>query len=247
MVNKYDILYKIFKNIPLNTKNIRKLRKLLQFYKDGNCLVVIRKNGMKDINPLKVPRWLCLKSSLGSTKNTVMISEVQKGGNIILDFCDAYNNTFEIGSHNDINMDAQVRGKDGHSIIGDNNIICGVTLYMLCSGITNFKIGNNNLFSEKIICWAGDGHTIIDPVSRKIINLGGNVVIGNQNWIGMNVCFLKHAKIGNGCIVGYGSVVSKDLSKNNKCVIAGNPAVVVKQNILWGNNSPWDYTGKLYI
>lgn len=51
-------------------------------------------------------------------------------------------------------------------------------------------------------------------------------VIGNNVSIGCNVCIIGSIRIGNNVKIGAGSVVIKDVPDN--CVIAGNPAKVVK-------------------
>ena len=52
------------------------------------------------------------------------------------------------------------------------------------------------------------------------------IKICNDAWIGMNVIILKGVTIGEGSIVGAGSVVTKDVPAWT--VVAGNPAKVVK-------------------
>lgn len=53
------------------------------------------------------------------------------------------------------------------------------------------------------------------------------IIIKDDVWIGMNVIILKGVTIGEGAIVGAGSVVTKDVPAWT--VVAGNPAKVVKQ------------------
>jgi acetyltransferase-like isoleucine patch superfamily enzyme len=53
------------------------------------------------------------------------------------------------------------------------------------------------------------------------------VTIKDNVWIGMNAVILKGVTIGENSIVAAGAVVSKDVPPN--VVVAGNPAVVVKQ------------------
>nr|WP_231134366.1 DapH/DapD/GlmU-related protein [Motilibacter deserti] len=52
------------------------------------------------------------------------------------------------------------------------------------------------------------------------------VVIEDDVWIGANVVILPGRTISTGSIVGAGSVVTKDVPP--RTVVAGNPAVVVK-------------------
>lgn len=50
--------------------------------------------------------------------------------------------------------------------------------------------------------------------------------IGNNVSLGANVIIIGDVKIGNNVIIGAGSVVVKDVPDN--CVVAGNPAKIVK-------------------
>jgi acetyltransferase-like isoleucine patch superfamily enzyme len=72
---------------------------------------------------------------------------------------------------------------------------------------------------------------------RRIIGLTENVtdfydlvpkpvVIKNDAWIGLNAIILKGVTIGEGAIVGAGSVVTKDVP--DYTVVVGNPARVIK-------------------
>jgi acetyltransferase-like isoleucine patch superfamily enzyme len=53
------------------------------------------------------------------------------------------------------------------------------------------------------------------------------VKIADNVWIGMNAVILKGVTIGENSVVAAGSVVTKTVEPNT--VVAGNPAVVVKQ------------------
>lgn len=62
---------------------------------------------------------------------------------------------------------------------------------------------------------------------------GGNMhvdtYIGKQSIIGYAAIILPGVKIGNNVIVGAGSVVSKDIPDG--CIVAGNPAKIIKEGI----------------
>ncbi len=58
------------------------------------------------------------------------------------------------------------------------------------------------------------------PIRTAPVRIADNV------WIGMNAVILKGVTIGENSVVAAGSVVSKSVAANT--VVAGNPAVVVK-------------------
>jgi acetyltransferase-like isoleucine patch superfamily enzyme len=51
--------------------------------------------------------------------------------------------------------------------------------------------------------------------------------IGKNCFIGCNAIILKGSELGDGCVVGAGAVVAGKFEDN--CVIAGNPAQVVRR------------------
>ena len=96
-------------------------------------------------------------------------------------------------------------------------------------------IGDNCLMASKIFISDtshGDySNTTIDsspdvppderPLYMKPISIGNNV------WIGENVCILLGVSIGDGCVIGANAVVNKDVPEN--CIAVGSPARVIKR------------------
>ncbi len=71
------------------------------------------------------------------------------------------------------------------------------------------------------------GHPI-DPMQRKQgYEYAKPIQIGNDVWIGGNVVILPGVKIGNRCVIGAGSVVTKEIPDD--CIAVGNPCKIVKR------------------
>ncbi|KAK6388132.1 hypothetical protein LTR65_008140 [Meristemomyces frigidus] len=70
----------------------------------------------------------------------------------------------------------------------------------------------------------------VDAAARKGIRTtmqGGAITVGEDCFIGADVIIMPFRKIGNGAVVGAGSVVTKDVKENT--VVAGNPAKVIRR------------------
>ena len=71
------------------------------------------------------------------------------------------------------------------------------------------------------VFWDNAKHITEQSISK------GDVLIGNDVWVGMESMILSGVKIGNGAVIGARAVVSKDVPPYS--IVAGNPAVVVKK------------------
>jgi len=101
---------------------------------------------------------------------------------------------------------------------------------------TSVNIGEDCMFSTNINIWASDTHTITD-LDGKIQNIGKFINIGNHVWFGDGVTVCKNTTIKDNTIVGTKAVVSGNIKTSN-CVLAGNPAKVVKENVTWNRERP---------
>ena len=70
----------------------------------------------------------------------------------------------------------------------------------------------------------------VQPARKPFLHIsvdGKPVKIGNDCWIGGNAIILPGIKIGDGSIIGAGSVVTRDIPEH--VMAAGNPAKVLKK------------------
>ncbi|MDD6056004.1 MAG: hypothetical protein PUB96_05630 [Helicobacteraceae bacterium] len=105
----------------------------------------------------------------------------------------------------------------------------------------NLILGDGGLLSCPITISSTDWHIIYDVESKKRVNDGKNIFIGDNCWIGESVDILKGAKIYSGSIVGLKSVVVGKKYFSNT-INAGIPAKEIKQNIFWDGDcsKAWD-------
>ena len=123
--------------------------------------------------------------------------------------------------------------------IGENSGSNGTSIF-LCEHGSSVKIGNNCMFSWGIEFWASDTHSIYSSDTKKLLNWGNEIVVEDRVWIGMHACILKNSHVAHDSIVGAHTVVAKKFTEPH-CVIAGNPARVVKTGISWSKARPNDY------
>lgn len=91
-------------------------------------------------------------------------------------------------------------------------------------------VGDGAAIARGVCIYDSDHHEISDD-QGTLINLPAPVMIGNHVWIGLGVIILKGVKIGDGAVIAAGAVVTHDVPP--RCVAAGNPAKVIKENIEW--------------
>lgn len=88
------------------------------------------------------------------------------------------------------------------------------------------EIGNNCVFLENFTLLTHDNVTkVFRNVYHEFLPSSGAVKIGDNVFFARNCTVLKGVNIGDNCIIGYGSVVTKSIPANS--VVVGCPARVI--------------------
>ena len=87
-------------------------------------------------------------------------------------------------------------------------------------------IGNNCLFAPNVSIYTA-GHPLHPDARNSGYEYGIPVTIGDNVWIGGNVVVCPGVTIGSNCVIGAGSVVTKDIP--DWSLAAGNPCRVLRK------------------
>lgn len=102
------------------------------------------------------------------------------------------------------------------------------------------NIGTDCMFSWNINLLSGDGHSIFDVISSQNVNyIPGDaderkIDIKNHVWAGSNCIIMYRTKIGEGSVIGAGSIVKGVIPAN--CIAAGQTARCIRKHVAWSRN-----------
>ena len=122
-----------------------------------------------------------------------------------------------------------VAESESEVVIGSNIKINGPVTIAVGEN-SKVSIGDDCLFARSTIR-TGDSHKVLNKLNKSILNNSKNVNIGDRVWVAEDAQILKGATIGDDSVVGAGSIVTKTFQANQ--VLAGNPARIVRDNIIW--------------
>ena len=91
---------------------------------------------------------------------------------------------------------------------------------------THIYVGDYSKFGPNVVI-ATAGHPILPALREKAYQYNAPVKIGKCVWLGAGVIVLPGVEIGDNCVIGAGSVVTKNIPAN--CVAVGNPCKVLRE------------------
>lgn len=109
--------------------------------------------------------------------------------------------------------------------IGNNCKIFSLSPGALGSEPYLVSIGNGVVITQGVRFITHDGSTFLFRREYPDLDVMGPIAVGNNTFIGMNSIILPGVSIGDDCIVGAMSIVSRNVPSGS--VVAGNPAKII--------------------
>ena len=91
--------------------------------------------------------------------------------------------------------------------------------------VGKITFGDNCLLGPNV-CISTAGHPVHPAARNTLYEYGIDITVGNSVWIGANAVICPGVTIGDCCVIGAGSVVTRDIPAWS--VAAGNPCRVIR-------------------
>lgn len=141
------------------------------------------------------------------------------------------NNLIEIGQKCKIFEETSlwIDGNNNSIILGEKTSIRSA--HLCAQEGERITIGKRCMLSNTIEIRTSDSHSIYANETLERINPPKSVTISDDVWISAKTVIMKGVTIKSGSVIGYGSMVTKDVPPG--VVVAGRPAKIIKENIIW--------------
>ena len=110
--------------------------------------------------------------------------------------------------------------------MGDNIHIYGSPLGMFSTEPWIITLGNNVHITREVLFITHDGGTLLYRNEVPDLEITAPINVGNDVYIGVRSIIMPGVTIGDNCVIGAGSIVTRDVPSNT--VVAGVPAKVIK-------------------
>lgn len=176
--------------------------------------------------------WKLQKVFGGGVNNTVVIKKNCVIDNPLFHIVENNNKiTFEENCHVGPNCSFWLEGNNVQITIGKRTTFTNTVHVNAQEDNMSIEIGEDCMFSNHIIIRTSDSHAIYSNETNKRINPAKPIRIGNHVWIAPGSEVMKGVVVGDGCIIGSQTMITKDVPANT--LVVGRPARVVKENIRW--------------
>ena len=112
----------------------------------------------------------------------------------------------------------------GYNIFIGDNFYANHNLVILDCAEVSF---GNNVFIGPNCGFYTAGHPVDAPTRNSGLEYAKPIKVGNDVWIGGNVCVMPGVTIGDNVVIGAGSVVTKDIPSG--VVAVGNPCAPLRK------------------
>lgn len=177
----------------------------------------------------------CRQGKLYDANNdTELIAERQA----CKDICYKYNHLLPSEIKRRENIIVKLFGKTGKKLLIEQPFFCdygynieiGDNFYanVNCVVLDEAKVKfGDNVFIAPNCGFYTAGHPLDVEQRNCGLEYAQPITIGNNVWIGAQVCILPGVTIGDNCVIGAGSVVNKDIPAGS--LAAGNPCHVIRK------------------
>jgi acetyltransferase-like isoleucine patch superfamily enzyme len=162
----------------------------------------------------------------GKNNKLIVHPDAKISGTTIRFDCDDGNCTIGNNSFNGF-----IRVGQGCSVVIGDLVTCTNGCYISTAENTSVTIGHDCMIASGNEIRTDDGHPIFDISSGKRINPSRSIIIGEHVWLAAKSIILSGSSIGNGSVVGLGSIVKSAIPNNS--IAVGVPAKIIKKNIAW--------------
>ena len=163
--------------------------------------------------------------------NRLVVAGTVRLRELRVDF-DCNNGMVEIASSTGVPaFSAAIRVGQNSTVRIGQNVSSTAIVAMSAVERTEIVVGDDVMFASENQVRTDDGHPIFDGRTGKRVNVSKTIRIGNHVWLARMSTVLGGAEIGDGSVIGYGTIVTKRIPNN--CVAAGVPARVVRRDAAW--------------
>ena len=167
-----------------------------------------------------IVRWAWLKLRWGKRLQTDGLCFV--GPNVTLEI--GKGAVLRLGRWSWIGHGTKIRVHEGECELGAKSVMgqeCTI------SSFQHVSIGRECIIADRVMLIDFDhGVTEVERPIRAQGIYKRDVRVGSNCWIGYGACILRGATIGDNCVIGSNTVVTKDIPAN--AVVAGAPAKVLR-------------------